>query len=85
MWKNKPPGDGHKALQTHKKIAQCPLRAIEWIGDEKNRHIHTKALQGSIIDHFRVRVRVNTLYKSTGQPSYILVFRDPSALIYTCR
>ena len=50
LWKNKPPGEGHKALQTHKKIAQGPLRAIEWIGVEKNRHI--KALQGSIIDHF---------------------------------
>ena len=35
LWKNKPPGEGHKALQTHKKIAQGPLRAIEWIGVEK--------------------------------------------------
>jgi len=41
LWKNKPPGEGHKALQTHKKIAQGPLRAIEWIGVEKYRHIHT--------------------------------------------
>ena len=40
LWKNKPPGEGHKALQTHKKIAQGPLRAIEWIGVEKNRHTH---------------------------------------------
>jgi len=31
LWKNKLPGEGHKALQTHK-TAQCPLRAIEWIG-----------------------------------------------------
>ena len=44
--------EGHKALQTHKKIAQGPLRAIEWIGVKKNRHTHIKALQGSIIDHF---------------------------------
>ena len=35
LWKNKPPGEGHKALQTHKMIAQGPLRAIEWIGVEK--------------------------------------------------
>ena len=35
LWKNKPPGEDHKALQTHEKIAQGPLRAIEWIGIEK--------------------------------------------------
>ena len=41
LWKNKPPEEGHKPLHTHKKIAQGPLRAIEWIGVEKNGHIHT--------------------------------------------
>ena len=40
LWKNKPPGEGHKTLQTHNKIAQGPLGAIEWICAEKT-DIHT--------------------------------------------
>jgi len=41
LWKIKPPGEGHKALQTHKKIVQGPLRAIEWIGVEKKPDTYT--------------------------------------------
>ena len=41
--KNKPAGEGHKALQTHNKIAQGPLRAIEWICAEKTDTYTNKA------------------------------------------
>ena len=53
LWKNKPPGEGHKALQTHKMIDQGPLKGYRvdrcW---KKQTHKRIKPLQGSIIDHF---------------------------------